>query len=226
MHSWPGFAAGEIVVHDGAAMAALDGFEIRVRGRGTHAAMPHLGQDTILAAAQIVAALQAVVSRSCDPLAAAVVSVTRIQGGTADNVLPDGAALAGTVRTLEPEVRDEVERRIGEIARGICAAAGCGCEIEVRRQLPAVQNHADPARQVAAAAAALFGAAGVRTGARPSMGSEDFALYLERRPGCFFWIGNGAESAALHASRYDFNDEILPVGAALWAGLAERLCPV
>jgi hippurate hydrolase len=122
-------------------------------------------------------------------------------------------------------VRAEIEERIGRVARGVCASAGCGCELDYRHHLPVVRNHTAPARAVAEAAAELFGEARLQRGAPPSMGSEDFALFLERRPGCYFWIGNGAGSAPLHGSRYDFNDEILTVGAAIWSRLVERLCP-
>lgn len=225
LHNWPGVEAGTICVHDGAAMASLDDFRIEVTGRGTHAAMPHLGDDTVLAAAQVVCALQGVVSRRCDPLAAAVVSVTRVRGGTAGNVLPDRTALDGTVRTLDPRVRDEIEDRIRRIAGGVCAAAGCGCELEYSRRVPVVRNHAAQADAVADVAAELFGRERLLRGAAPSLGSEDFAFYLERLPGCYLWIGNGTGSAPLHASRYDFNDDILTVGASLWVALIERLCP-
>jgi hippurate hydrolase len=225
LHNWPGVETGRVCVHDGPVMASIDSFAIEVRGRGTHAAMPHLGDDTILAAAQIVCALQAIVSRACDPLAAAVLSVTELRAGTAHNVLPGSASLSGTVRALDPEVRAEIARRIERIARGVCAAAGCECGFEYHRRVSVVRNHDAQARQVAEVATALFGAGRVQTGAKPSMGAEDFALFLERLPGCYFWIGNGADSAPLHNGRYDFNDAILPVGAALWVALIERLCP-
>jgi hippurate hydrolase len=223
LHNWPGLPAGQFGVRSGAIMAALDVFDIVITGKGAHGAMPHLGRDPVLAAAQIVTALQSVVSRNADPIEAAVVSVTQIHGGDAYNVIPDQVRLAGTARTLKPAVRDLVERRLTEIAEATGRALGCAVEVRYDRRYPPTINHAKESDSALAAARAVSGETAVRTDLPPSMGSEDFAFMLEAKPGSYVWLGNGPMEGGciLHNPHYDFNDSILPIGASYWATLVE-----
>ena len=224
MHNWPGLAAGEIAVRTGPMMAACDEFEITVEGTGAHGAMPHLGIDPIVAAAQIVTGLQSIVARTMDPLEAGVVSVTKIHGGDAFNVIPQAVELAGTVRTFKPEVRETIAAGIERIATSTAAALGARARVKVDGRFPATVNTADETDRAEAAAQAVVGAERVHRDLAPCMGSEDFAYMLQARPGSYVWIGNGAGAGGcfLHNPGYDFNDEILPVGASYWATLVER----
>ena len=227
LHNWPGLPAGTFAVHDGPVMAAFDVFEMTVRGRGGHGAMPHLAVDPVVAAAQMILAFQTVVSRNVSPVESAVVSVTEVKGGHTWNVIPDEVRLRGTTRSFRPEVRDLVQAALRRVAEGIAAATGVTVELHHDRRYPATVNTKAEADLAAGAAADVAGAAGVRRDLPPSMASEDFAYMLERRPGCYAWIGNGpaAAEAGLHGPRYDFNDEILSRGAAFWVQLALRALP-
>ena len=224
MHNWPGLAAGEIAVRTGPMMAACDEFEITVEGTGAHGAMPHLGIDPIVAAAQIVTGLQSIVARTMDPLEAGVVSVTKIHGGDAFNVIPQAVELAGTVRTFKPEVRETIAAGIERIATSTAAALGARANVSVEGRFPATVNTAEETARAEAAAQAVVGAERVHSDLAPCMGSEDFAYMLQARPGSYVWIGNGAGAGGcfLHNPGYDFNDEVLPVGASYWATLVER----
>ncbi len=227
MHNWPWLEPGVFAVHDGAAMAASDEFRIRLEGRGCHAAMPHLGRDPIIAGCALVQALQSLVARETDPLEALVLSVTCFHAGDAYNVVPQTAELVGTVRTFRADLRDRAEARLREIARGVGASFGLAIEVDYRRGYPATVNTSGEAERCAAVAAEIAGEEAVRRDERPSMGSEDFAFMLERRPGAYVWLGQGgaAEGRILHSPFYDFNDEILPHGVSYWARLVERLLP-
>ena len=224
MHNWPGMAPGEIAVRTGPMMAACDEFEITVEGTGAHGAMPHLGLDPVVAAAQIVTGLQSIVARNVDPLEAGVVSVTMIHGGDAFNVIPQSVALAGTVRTFKPEVRDLIAANIQRIAESTAASFGITATVKVEGRFPATVNTAEETDRAEAAAAAVVGAERVHRDLAPCMGSEDFAYMLQARPGSYIWIGNGTGPGGcfLHNPGYDFNDEILPIGASYWATLVER----
>ena len=224
MHNWPGLAAGEIAVRTGPMMAACDEFEITVEGTGAHGAMPHLGIDPIVAAAQIVTGLQSIVARTMDPLEAGVVSVTKIHGGDAFNVIPQAVELAGTVRTFKPAVRETIAAGIERIATSTAAALGARANVSVEGRFPATVNTAEETARAEAAAQAVVGAERVHNDLAPCMGSEDFAYMLQARPGSYVWIGNGAGAGGcfLHNPGYDFNDEVLPVGASYWATLVER----
>ena len=224
MHNWPGLPPGEIAVRTGPMMAACDEFEITVEGTGAHGAMPHLGVDPVVAAAQIVTALQSLVSRNVDPLEAGVVSVTMIHGGDAFNVIPQAVQLAGTVRTFKACVRETIATGIQRIAESTAAALGARATVKVEARFPATINTADETVRAEAAAAAVVGAERVHRDLAPCMGSEDFAFMLGEKPGSYVWIGNGAGAGGcfLHNPGYDFNDEILPVGASYWATLVER----
>lgn len=223
MHNWPGLAVGKFAVCSGPIMAAFDVFEIRIRGRGCHAAMPHLGIDPIVASAQVIGALQTLASRNANPLDQLVVSVTQIHGGETWNVIPDEVVLRGTVRTFQPAVQEMAESRMRTVVENVCQALGCSAQIDYQRRYPATVNTAAETGMAAAAAGSICGVENVCTHATPCMGSEDFAFMLQHCPGCYIWAGNGpAENGRqLHNARYDFNDDLLPVGASYWAQLAE-----
>jgi amidohydrolase len=223
MHNWPGLPEGEFAIRPGPMMAAFDIFEITVEGRGAHAAMPHLGVDPVVAAAQIVSGLQTIASRNIHPLDGAVVSVTQIHGGDTWNVIPDEVVLRGTTRSFDPKVRDALEPAIRRIAEGVCASLGARMSLWYERRYPPTVNSPAETELAAATAAALVGADKVRHDLLPSMGAEDFAFFQEEKPGAYIWIGNGAapDRAMLHNPHYDFNDDILALGASYWARLAE-----
>jgi amidohydrolase len=223
MHNWPGLPSGQFAIRPGPMMAAFDIFEIMIAGRGAHAAMPHLGIDPVVAAAQIVGGLQTIASRSVHPLAGAVVTVTQIHGGDTWNVIPDEVVLRGTARSFDPAVRDLIEPAVSRVCDGVCAALGARATVRYERRYPPTVNSPAETELAAATAAALVGEANVRRDLLPSMGAEDFACFLEKRPGAYIWIGNGAAEgqAMLHNPHYDFNDEILALGASYWARLAE-----
>jgi amidohydrolase len=223
MHNWPGLPAGQFAIRPGPMMAAYDIFDITVQGRGAHGAMPHLGIDPIVAAAQIVNGLQTIASRNIDPLEGAVVSVTQIHGGDTWNVIPDTVVLRGTTRSFAPTVRDALEPAIRRVAEGVCAALGAQVAIRYERRYPPTVNSPAETEIATSTAAALVGGDNVRRDLLPSMSAEDFACFLERRPGAYIWIGNGAgpDQAMLHNPHYDFNEEILALGASYWARLAE-----
>ncbi len=226
MHNWPGLPAGQFAVHAGPVMACADQFDIALRGHGAHAAMPQQGRDPLVAGAALVQALQTVVSRSLDPLDAAVLSVTRfLAGGEAYNVIPGEARIGGTVRAFRPEVEDAIEAAMERLCAGIAAAHGVQASLDYRRGYPPSVNDAAEAARCQAVLADLVGSDNVRLDMKPSMGAEDFAYMLREKPGCYVWIGNGlAEGGCmLHNPRYDFNDDILPLGASYWARLVETL---
>lgn len=225
MHNWPGLAAGEFAIRPGPMMAAFDIFEITVSGRGAHAAMPHLGIDPVVAAAQIVGGLQTIASRNINPLQGAVVSVTQIHGGDTWNVIPESVVLRGTTRSFDPAVHAALEPAIRRIAEGVCVSLGATMAMRYERRYPPTVNSQAETEQAAATAGALVGVDKVRRDLLPSMGAEDFACFLEKRPGAYIWIGNGAgaDQAMLHNPHYDFNDEILALGASYWARLAETV---
>jgi hippurate hydrolase len=225
MHNWPGLPAGQFAIRPGPMMAAFDIFEITIAGRGAHAAMPHLGIDPIVAAAHIVTALQTIASRNIHPLDGAVVSVTQIHGGDTWNVIPDSVVLRGTTRSFDPAVRDALEPAIRRIAEGACASLGAEVAMRYERRYPPTVNSPAETEVAAATAAALVGSDNIRRDLLPSMGAEDFAFFLEGKPGAYIWIGNGAgaQEAMLHNPHYDFNDEILALGASYWARLAETV---
>jgi len=227
LHNWPGMPAGNFGIAAGPIMAAFDTFDLKIIGLGSHAAMPHQGVDAIVTAAQVVTALQTIASRDTDPLDAVVVSVTQIHGGDAYNIIPDSVQLKGTVRTFKDSVRDSVEPAMRRIAEGICAAAGAAVEFDYHRRYPSTVNHAEETELAVSAAEAVVGAENIDRHPVPSMGSEDFAYMLRERPGCYVWLGNGAGDGGcmLHNPGYDFNDEILPIGASYWATLVEQILP-
>ena len=224
LHNWPSLPVGTVAVRPGPMMAAADRFDITVRSSGAHAAQPHLTSDTILCAAQIVTAANTLVARRIDPNATAVLSITCIHGGDAHNVLPSEVKLTGTVRTFDPVVQDKIEMALRELVEGTVRAAGCTANLEYVRYYPATLNDAQCAQHALEIGRTLFGEQAFIAGA-PAATSEDFAFMLQKVPGAYIWLGQGhsqGNSFPLHHPRYDFNDEVLPKGAALLAALAER----
>jgi hippurate hydrolase len=223
MHNWPEMPAGRFAIQSGPMMAAFDIFEITIKGRGGHAAMPHLAVDPVVVAAQVVNGLQTIASRNTHPLESAVVSVTQIHGGDTWNVIPETVVLRGTTRSFSPAVRDQMEPRIRRIADGACRSYGAEMELTYERRYPPTLNAAAETEVAAAAAASIVGESNVARELLPSMGAEDFAFFLERKPGAYIWIGNGTGETGgmLHSPHYDFNDAVLPLGASYWVRLAE-----
>jgi amidohydrolase len=225
MHNWPGMPVGKFALRTGAMMASFDIFEITVQGKGSHAALPHLGIDPVVAAAQIATGMQTITSRNTHPLDSAVVSVTQIHGGDTWNVIPDEVVLRGTTRSFKPAVQDAIEAAIRRIAEGVASAMGARVAVRYERRYPPTVNSAAEAAIAAAIASEVVGEANVDRELTPTMGSEDFAFMLQVKPGAYVFIGNGTgdKAVGLHNPHYDFNDEILPIGASYWARLVERV---
>ncbi|ACI56874.1 amidohydrolase [Rhizobium leguminosarum bv. trifolii WSM2304] len=221
MHNLPGLPVGQFATRKGAIMAATDEFTVTIKGRGGHAAQPHRTIDPIAISAQIVANLQMIASRTADPISSVVVSVTKFNAGFAHNVIPNDATFAGTVRTLDPEVRTLAETRFRQIVEGVAAAHGAEAEISFHRNYPVTVNHPDETEHAVATASAIAGEANVNAEIDPMMGGEDFSYMLNARPGAFIFIGNG-DSAGLHNPAYDFNDEAIAHGISYWVRLAEQ----
>ncbi|APO69459.1 hippurate hydrolase protein [Rhizobium gallicum] len=221
MHNLPGLPVGQFAIRQGAIMAATDEFTVTIKGLGGHAAQPHRTIDPIAIGAQIVTNLQMIASRSADPLRSVVVSVTKFNAGFAHNVIPNDAQIAGTIRTLDAEVRDLAETRLKQIINGLAAAHGAQADISFHRNYPVTVNHATETTHAIAIASDIAGAANVNSEIDPMMGGEDFSYMLNARPGAFIFIGNG-DSAGLHNPAYDFNDEVIAHGISYWVRLAEQ----
>jgi amidohydrolase len=236
MHNWPGLPAGSFGVIPGPMMASSNEFRVVVKGKGAHAAQPHRGIDPVMVAVQIAQAWQTIISREKNPLETAVLSITQIHAGSATNVIPDEAVLIGTVRTFSTGVLDLIERRMEEMAGGVAAAFGASVDFGFKRNYPPLINHPEQTAFAIGAMQAVVGAANVNTDVEPTMGAEDFAFMLQAKPGCYVFIGNGeGEHRAgghglgpcqLHNGSYDFNDQLLPVGASYWVRLVEMGLPV
>jgi hippurate hydrolase len=225
LHNMPGLPEGHFATTPGPMLASSDNVQITVHGKGGHAgAGPHKAVDSVLIGAQIVNALQSIVARNVDPLKAAVISITVFQAGTAFNIIPETAVLKGTVRTLDPGVRDLVERRIGEVADSIARAYGGSAETKYTRMYPVTVNHAREAAVVADVARDVAGAERVNERMVPMMGAEDFSFMLEARPGAFVFLGMG-DGNDCHHPAYHFNDGILGHGASYWVRLVEKTMP-
>jgi amidohydrolase len=220
MHNYPGLPVGQFALRSGPLMAAADRLTIEIEGRGGHAARPHIAVDTILVGAQIINQIQSIVSRNVDPLHAAVVSITVFQAGSTDNVIPQTALLRGTARSLTPEIRDLLERRLHEVVTGTAQLYGATAKLTYKRDYPITRNHERQAAFAASVAAQVVGSERVDDHAAPVMGAEDFSFMLEARPGAFIFVGNG-DTAGLHHPAYDFNDEVIPVGTSYWVKLVE-----
>ena len=227
MHNAPGLAVGTFNIWPGSVMAAASSFDIRVIGTGCHAAMPHQGVDSILVGSQLVVALQSVISRNVNPMDPAVLTVTQFRAGHAYNVSPEFTEIAGCVRSFSTEMDGKIERRLRELTGQIAAAFGAEAQIDYRRISPPLLNSPVPTRAAIELARQCVGAENVDETPRPSLGTDDFAFFAQRFPVCYVLIGNGSAEGGctLHKSRYDFNDEILPLGILFWSRLAARLMP-
>ncbi|MCK9507168.1 MAG: M20 family metallopeptidase [Pigmentiphaga sp.] len=230
LHNWPALPPGTIGINDGPMMAAADRFEVVVRGRGGHGAHPYQAIDPVVVSAHIITALQTIVARNINPIDAAVLSVCAVQAGqlTAMSVIPHEARLVGTVRTFRKTVQTQIEQRIYEIATQVAAAFGATAEMSYERVYPATLNTPKEARFVGDVASRLFGEPQVIRDLPPSLGSEDFSLLLQHCPGAYFRLGQGGaeDGKLLHGSNYDFNDAVLPAGAAMMAALVEQGMPL
>jgi len=224
MHNLPGLAVGEFAICDGPIMASTDEFTITLKGRGAHAAMPHLGIDPIVAGSQLVNMLQTIVSRGSDPLDGLVVSVTQFHAGNTYNVIPETASINGTIRSLNKETRKFAAERLDQISKSVAEASGCELVMEFREGYPVTFNHGEATQKAADIARLVAGDKQVNQSVKPMMGGEDFAYMLEARPGAYIFTGNG-DTAGLHHPAYDFNDEAIPHGASYWAKLVETLMP-
>lgn len=230
MHNYHDIPEGHFAVKSGPMMASFDCFEIIVTGHAAHAAMPHLGNDAIVAAAHLIGALQSIVSRTVDPLDSAVVSITQIHGGDTWNALPEAVVLRGTFRCFKPAVQELIADKIRKTVEGICTGLGVSGSVAFNPEnpgYPVLVNAPNATELALLAATKVAGSEGVDLCPVPSMGSEDFAFMLQQVPGCYVWIGNGPSEGGclLHNPHYDFNDAILPMGAAYWVSLVETVLP-
>ena len=235
MHNWPGMAEGTFGVVAGPMMASSNEFKVTVRGKGAHAAQPHRGIDPVMLAVQIAQGWQTIISREKSPLDTAVLSITQIHAGSATNVIPDEAVMIGTVRTFTTSVLDMIEQRMHDIATHTAAGYRASVDFHFKRNYPPLVNHAAQTDIAIAAMTAVAGAGRVDTNVEPTMGAEDFAFMLQEKPGCYVFIGNGEGGhregghglgpCQLHNTSYDFNDNLLPVGASYWVQLVETSLP-
>lgn len=231
MHNWPGMPTGSFAVSPGPVMASSNEFKITIRGKGSHAALPHNGTDPVPIACQLVQAFQTIITRNKKPVDAGVISVTMIHAGEATNVVPDFCVLEGTVRTFSIEVLDMIEQRMRELSEGICAAFGARCEFAFDRNYPPTINSATEAAFAREVMAGIVGSNKVLT-QEPTMGAEDFSYMLQAKPGAYCFIangdgqhremGHGGGPCTLHNPSYDFNDALIPLGATYWVELATR----
>jgi hippurate hydrolase len=224
LHLWPGLPFGTAATKAGPIMAAADGFEMKIRGKGGHGAFPHQTADAVAMAAQIVTALQTVVSREVDPVEPAVLTVGEIGAGTAFNIIPETARLGGTVRTLNEDLRRRMPGRIEQLARGVAGGMRGDAELDYHFSYPVTMNDEGAARLALRVIGDLLGEEHTLELANPSMGSEDFAFFLEKIPGAFIWLGVGEDVSFLHTPTFAFDEEILPLGSALWVALAREGC--
>ena len=226
MHNWPGLETGRAVAHIGPAMAGADIFILTVEGSGGHAAMPHQTHDPIVAAGMITVALQTLVSRHLDPFDQAVISLTKLDAGSAYNVIPDKATIGGTLRTMRSDTRQEMREKIETVAKTTAKVTGCEVSMEFRPGYPPTVNHEKDAVFARKIIAEVLGPEGVETEISPAMGAEDFSYMLKQKEGAYIWLGVGKNHQNLHSPLYDFNDDILPIGASLWVRMVEtKLSP-
>ncbi len=232
LHNWPGLPLGTFGLTSGPIMGSSNEFSVTLRGRGAHAAMPHLGADPVIAAVQLAQSLQSIVTRNKNPADTAVLSITQIHAGSADNVIPNEAVLRGTVRTFGVEVLDLIEQRMRDITRHTAAAFDVEADFSFHRNYPPTINHPAESAVAAAVLRDMVGADAVDADVVPSMGAEDFAFMLQKTPGSYIWIGagdgqhrvdgHGMGPCMLHNGSYDFNDELIPLGASYWVRLVQH----
>jgi amidohydrolase len=220
MHNGPGIPVGSFAIRSGPIMAATDSIDVRIEGLGGHAARPHKCIDSVLVGSQLIAALQSIVSRTVDPLESAVISICEFHAGNARNVIPQTAELRGTVRTLTPEVRELVEKRVREVVAGVAQMTGARINLVYERGYPVTKNHASQTDIATQVAREIAGDANVME-SPPMMGAEDFSYMLQARPGAFIFCGNG-DSAGLHHPAYNFNDDAIVYGTSYWIKLVEN----
>jgi hippurate hydrolase len=220
MHNFPGLPVGAFSIRSGPIMASTDNITIDIEGVGGHAARPHLTVDPILVGAQLVNQLQSIVSRNVDPLDAAVVSICTFQAGNADNIIPQTARLRGTARSLKPEVRELLGKRLHEVVEATGKVYGANAKLNLRRGYPVLRNHERETAFAASIAGQVAGPEHVDTEMAPVMGGEDFSYMLEARPGAFIFVGNG-NTQGLHNQSYNFNDDTIPFGTSYWVRLVE-----
>jgi amidohydrolase len=231
MHNWPGAAVGTFGVTPGPMMASSNEFEVVIKGKGAHAAQPHKGIDPIMVAIQIAQSWQTIITRNTNPVDATVLSITQIHSGSATNVIPDEANMVGTVRTFTVDALDLIEQRMRDIAHHFAEAFGAQVEFRFHRNYPPLINHANETEFAVKVMQAIVGKNNVNAKVEPTMGAEDFAFMLRKKPGCYVFIGNGDGDhrssghglgpCNLHNPSYDFNDALLPIGATYWVKLAE-----
>ena len=231
MHNWPGMAAGTFGITPGPMMASSNEFEVIVKGKCSHAAQPHNSINTIMVAVQIAQSWQTIVARNTNPNDAAVLSITQIHAGSATNVIPDEATFIGTVRTFSIEVLDLIEQRMFEVAQHTATAFNVQVDFRFHRNYPPLINHPKETAFAVEVMQAMSGADNVNATVEPTMGAEDFAFMLQHKPGCYVFLGNGTGKhrdvghglgpCNLHNASYDFNDELLPIGASYWVNLSE-----
>jgi hippurate hydrolase len=232
MHNWPGIPVGDFAVTPGPMMASSNEFQITVKGKGGHAALPHNSADPVFAASQIISSLQAIITRNKRPVDAAVLSITQFHAGDASNIIPDSAWIGGTVRTFTHEVLDLIESRLHQIASATAQAFDCATEVTFSRNYPPTINHEKETAFAIDVMKDLVGEHHVNPRVDPTMGAEDFAFMLQKKPGCYVFIGNGDGDhrsqghglgpCQLHNPCYDFNDQLLPLGSTYWVRLVER----
>ncbi|MDC3088307.1 M20 family metallopeptidase [Alphaproteobacteria bacterium] len=223
IHNWPGIPLGQAVIHEGFAMAGGDIIIFTIEGKGGHAAQPQYSNDPMVAAGLTITALQSLISRQLDPFKNAVLSLTKIEGGSAFNVIPDTVTIGGTLRSTNTIIRDDMLKKIKKVALSACAISNCKVNIEIRPGYPSTINDKKSAKLAAEIFKNTFGEASINIEETPTMGSEDFSYMLEEKPGAYIWLGAGEDREKLHSAYYDFNDALLPIGAEYWANLAETI---
>lgn len=226
MHNWPGLEAGRAIAHIGPAMAGADIFILKIKGLGGHAAMPHQTRDPVVASGMVITALQTLVSRQTDPFDQAVISLTRLDAGSAYNVIPSVASIGGTLRTMKSDTRQKLLEQIEVVAKIAAKVTGCNVEMELRPGYPPTINHELDAVFARDVISDVLGTNGLETDMSPTMGAEDFSYMLKEKEGAYIWLGAGKTSQNLHSPLYDFNDDLLPLGASLWVRMVETKLPL
>ena len=223
IHNWPGVPVGRAVIHKGFAMAGGDIIILTIEGKGGHAAQPQFSNDPIVSAGLTITALQTAISRQLNPFDQAVLSLTKINGGSAFNVIPDNVSIGGTLRSTNKKTRDDMLTKIKKIASNACDINNCKVTLEIRPGYPSTINDIKSAEFASKVFEDTFGIGSLDTIEKPTMTSEDFSYMLQEKPGAYIWLGAGENSEKLHSVYYDFNDELLPIGAAYWSNLAETI---
>ena len=226
MHNWPGLETGRALAHIGPVMAGADIFILTIQGLGGHAAMPHQTRDPVVASGLVITALQTLVSRQTDPFDQAVISLTRLDAGSAYNVIPSIASIGGTLRTMKLDTRQQLLEQIEEVAKTAAKVTGCNVEMELRPGYPPTINHELDAVFARDVISDVLGTNGLETEMSPTMGAEDFSYMLKEKEGAYIWLGAGKNSQNLHSPLYDFNDDLLPLGASLWVRMVETKLPL